>query len=52
MASAYKTPPAFDVESKSYSRWVEELKAWTELTDVKKDKQGLAVALSLPEKDI
>ena len=51
MASAYKTPPAFDVESKSYSRWVEELKAWTELTDVKKDKQGLAVALSLPEKD-
>ena len=51
MASAYKTPPAFDVESKSYSRWVEELKAWTDLTDVKKDKQGLAVALSLPEKD-
>ena len=51
MASAYKTLPAFDVESKSYSRWVEELKAWTELTDVKKDKQGLAVALSLPEKD-
>eukprot|EP00112_Aurelia_sp_Birch-Aquarium-sp1_P025637 Seg862.2 transcript_id=Seg862.2/GoldUCD/mRNA.D3Y31 product="hypothetical protein" protein_id=Seg862.2/GoldUCD/D3Y31 len=51
MASAYKTPPAFDVESKSYSRWVEELKARTELTNVKKDKQGLAVALSLPEKD-
>ena len=51
MASAYKTPPAFDVESKSYKRWVEEMKAWTELTDVKKDKQGLVVALSLPEKD-
>ena len=51
MASAYKTPPAFDIDSKPYNRWIEEVKAWVELTDLAKVKQGLALALSLPEKD-
>ena len=51
MASAYKTPPAFDMDSKPYNHWIEEVKAWVELTDLAKAKQGLALALSLPEKD-
>ena len=44
----YKVPPAF-TEQKSYSRWIEEIKAWQALTDLDKKKQGLAIALSLPE---
>ncbi|PIK50177.1 hypothetical protein BSL78_12928 [Apostichopus japonicus] len=44
----YKTPPVFS-EAKPYSRWIEEVKAWQEVTDLKKEKHGLAVALSLPE---
>ena len=51
MASAYKTPPAFDTDSKPCNRWIEKVKAWVELTDLAKAKQGLALALSLPEKD-
>ena len=51
MASAYKTPSAFDIDSKPSNLWIEEVKAWVELTDLAKAKQGLALALSLPEKD-
>ena len=50
MASACKTPPAFDTDSKPYNRWIEEIKAWVELTELAKVKQGLALALSLPKK--
>ncbi|KAG1673036.1 DNA polymerase epsilon subunit 2 [Nymphon striatum] len=46
----YKTPPAFN-DKKPYNRWVEEIKAWKELTDLEETKQGLAIALSLPEDD-
>ena len=37
MVAAYKTPPVFDIDNRPYSRWIAE------------NKQGLAVALSLPE---
>ena len=50
MAVNFKTPPLFS-DKKPYSRWVEEVKAWTELTPITPDKQGLAIALSLPEDD-
>lgn len=50
MASNYKTPPAFS-EKKPYNRWVDEVKAWIALTDLDVKKQGLAIALSLPEED-
>ncbi|XP_057310466.1 uncharacterized protein LOC130648431 [Hydractinia symbiolongicarpus] len=43
-------PPVFN-DKKPYNRYVDELKAWTLLTDLEKQKQGIAVALSLPEED-
>ena len=50
MAVNLKTPPLFS-DKKLYNRWVEEVKACTELTPITQDKQGLAIALSLPEGD-
>ena len=49
-SSNYKIPPAFS-DKKPYSRYVDELTAWTYVTDLDKEKQGIAVALSLPEND-
>ena len=46
----FNKPPAFG-DDKPYSRYVEELRAWTYVTNVAKKKQGVAVALSLPEDD-
>ena len=46
----YKTPPLF-LESKPYSRWVDEIKVWQAVTDLDKKKQGAAIALSLPENE-
>ena len=40
-------PP--DFKSKSYERYKRELEAWKQVTDVDKKKQGIAIALSLPE---
>ena len=51
MASAYKMPPSFDTDSKPYNCWIEKVKALVELPEFAKAKQGLALALSLPEKD-
>ena len=51
MAAAYRTPPVFDIDNTPYSRWIEEINAWKELTDLTENKHGLAVALSLPEND-
>ena len=45
----YKKKTAF--EDKPYERYIEELKALTFATDLAKEKQGLAVALSFPESD-
>lgn len=43
-------PPTF-LKSKNYERYRQELTAWREITDLAKDKQGIAIALSLPEED-
>ena len=49
---SYENPPIFDSTSKLYERYLEELKAWCILvTNLNKAKQGLEVALSLPEND-
>ena len=49
--SSYKNPPQFESTTKPYERYVEELKAWCMVTDFEKEKQGIAIALSLPEND-
>ena len=43
-------PPSFN-KGKNYGRFRKKLLAWTEITDLRKDKQGIAIALSLPEED-
>ena len=42
-------PPS--LRSKSYELYRHELLAWREVTDLRKDKRGVAIALSLPEED-
>lgn len=44
------TPPKYS-KSKGYERYKQELLAWIEVTDFAKGKQGIVVALSLPEED-
>ena len=48
----FKNPPVFNSKKKPYERYVQELTAWCEVTDLANEKQGLAVALALPEDDI
>ena len=48
--SLYKNTPEFSSQ-KPYDQYVEELKAWCIITDLTKDKQGVAVELSLPDSD-
>ena len=43
-------PPSLE-KSKNYERFKQEVLAWKEITDLAKNKQGIAVALSLPEDD-
>ena len=43
-------PPTFN-KAKTYERFRQELLALTEITDLSKDKQGIAIALSLPDDD-
>ena len=42
-------PPS--LRTKGYELYRQELLAWREVTDLRKDKQGVAIALSLPEDD-
>ena len=42
-------PPC--LTSKSYERYKLELLAWREVTDISRFKQGIIIALSLPEDD-
>ena len=42
-------PP--DLCSKSYELYKLQLLAWQEVTDICKSKQGIVIALSLPEND-
>lgn len=48
MAAKVKPP---DFGDKSYERYKIELLAWREITELDKKKQGIAIALSLPEND-
>lgn len=43
-------PPTFN-RTKTYGMFRQEVIAWTEITELIKDKQGTAIALSLPEDD-
>ena len=43
--TSYKTPPEF--VGKTYEVWRREVTLWQHVTDLKKDKQAAAVALSL-----
>ena len=43
-------PPTFN-KGKNYESFRQELTAWKEITELSKDKQGIAIALSLPEDD-
>ena len=42
-------PPS--LRTKAYELYRQELLAWREVTDLRKDKQGVAIILSLPEDD-
>ena len=44
-----KSPPPSLEKAKTYERFKQEVLAWREITDLAKNKQGIAVALSLPE---
>ena len=48
MAKLFNAPPQFTKE-KAYERFKNELLAWKRITEVKKEKQGILVALSLPD---
>ena len=41
----------FDSNLKPYERYIDKLKAWCLVTDLLQQKQGVAIALSLPESD-
>ena len=45
----YKKPPTFG--DKPYERYIEELNTWTFITELEKDKQAIANALSFPQND-
>ena len=49
--SSFKNPPLFDSVNKPYDRYVDEIRAWAFITDLEKEKQGIAIALSFPEND-
>ena len=44
--SSFKNPPAF-TDGKSYETWKNEIHMWQSLTELAKDKQALAISLSL-----
>ena len=46
--STMKTPPPYSIKS-SYERYRAELKAWTEVTSVKKDSWARVIALNMPD---
>ena len=47
MASGYKTPPSFGDGETSYEAWKQELEMWELVTDLKKEKQAIAIVLNL-----
>lgn len=49
MATNYKQPPCFDKET-SFDTWKNKIEIWRRVTDLAKNKQALAVSLSLTGK--
>ena len=49
--SSFKNPPLFNSVNKSYDHHIAEIRAWVLITDSKKEKQGVAIALSFKEND-
>ena len=49
--SSYKNPQEFNIKLKPYDQYVEELRAWCIVTDLAKEKEGVAIAVSLPENE-
>ena len=47
MASGFKNPPSFGDKETNYETWRNEIDIWCLVTEVKVEKQALAVALSL-----
>ena len=47
MVSGFKNPPSFGVKETNYETWRNEFDIWCLVTEVKVEKQALAVALSL-----
>lgn len=47
-SQGYVNPPVFSV-TKPYDRWKIEVEAWTKVSKLPKNQQGVAVALSFPE---
>ncbi|VDI16939.1 Hypothetical predicted protein [Mytilus galloprovincialis] len=47
MATSFKNPPTFDPRSMTYETWKNEISVWQLVTDLKVDKQALAVSLTL-----
>ena len=46
-----KDLPQFNSETKPFARWKLEVQTWVEVTKHAKEKRGMVLALSLPEKD-
>ena len=44
-------PPSYNPTLKTYELYKQELLAWREVTELEKKKQGVVIALSLPEND-
>lgn len=47
MVSSFKNPPVFNQKSITYETWKNEIAVWQLVTELKKEKQALAVSLSL-----
>ena len=45
--SARKCPPLFKEDETDYEQWKEDVDLWTELSDIDKSKQAIAIHLSL-----
>lgn len=49
--STYKNPPEFNSSKKPFDRYIEKLRGWSFVTDLPASKQGVNIALTLPEDD-
>ena len=47
MATSFKNPPTFDPRLMTYETWKNEISVWRPVTELKAEKQALAVSLTL-----